>query len=48
MKEMAQDVKPFLFDKTDERNVLLFPKYMEQISLGKLNLYAFSFCNFHD
>jgi len=34
MKEMAQDVKPFLFDKTDEKKVLLFQKYMEQVSLA--------------
>lgn len=34
MKEMAQDVKPFLFDKTDEKKVLLFPQYMEQVSLA--------------
>jgi predicted nucleotidyltransferase component of viral defense system len=33
MKEMADDVKPFLFDPKDEKKVLLFPKYMEQVKL---------------
>ncbi len=34
MKELAEDVKPFLFDKTDEKKIILFSKYMEQASLG--------------
>ncbi|MCI5057833.1 MAG: nucleotidyl transferase AbiEii/AbiGii toxin family protein [Flavobacteriales bacterium] len=34
MKEMAADVKPFLFDPKDEKKVLLFTKYMEQVKLG--------------
>ena len=33
MKEMAQEVRPFLFNKKDEKRVLLFSKYMEQVSL---------------
>lgn len=33
MKEMASDVKPFLFDSKDEKKILLFPKYMEQAKL---------------
>ena len=34
MKEMATDVKPFLFDPKDEKKVLLFTKYMEQVRLS--------------
>jgi len=34
MKGMAQDVRPFLFNKRDEKMVLLFSKYMEQVKLG--------------
>jgi len=34
MNEMAQDVRPFLFNKRDEKKVLLFSKYMEQVNLG--------------
>lgn len=34
MTEMAQDVRPFLFNKRDEKKVLLFSKYMEQVKLG--------------
>ena len=34
MKEMAQDVSPFLFNTKDEKKVLLFSKYMEQVKLG--------------
>jgi hypothetical protein len=34
MKEMAKDVKPFLFNTNDEKKVLLFSKYMEQVKLG--------------
>lgn len=34
MKEMAQDVRPFLFNTKDEKKVLLFSKYMEQVKLG--------------
>jgi predicted nucleotidyltransferase component of viral defense system len=33
MKVMAFDVKPFLFDSKDEKKVLLFPKYMEEVRL---------------
>ena len=33
MNEMAQDVSPFLFNKKDEKKVLLFSKYMEQVKL---------------
>ena len=35
MKEMAIEVRPFLLDKKDEKKVLLFPKYMEQVKLTK-------------
>jgi len=35
MKEMAADVKPFLFNPKDEKKVLLFPKYMEQVKLTR-------------
>ena len=31
---MAIDVKPFLFDPKDEKKILLFPKYMEQVKLN--------------
>lgn len=34
MKEMADDVKLFLFEKKDEKKVLLFPKYIEQAKLS--------------
>ncbi len=34
MNEMAQDVRPFLFNKKDEKKILLFSKYMEQVKLG--------------
>jgi predicted nucleotidyltransferase component of viral defense system len=34
MNKMAQDVSPFLFNKRDEKKVLLFSKYMEQVRLG--------------
>ena len=34
MKEMATDVKPFLFDPKDAKKVLLFTKYMEQVRLS--------------
>ena len=34
MKEMAQDVSPFLFNKKDKKKVLLFTKYIEQVRLG--------------
>ena len=33
MQEMAKDVRPFLFNKKDEKKILLFPKYMEQVKL---------------
>lgn len=29
MKEMAADVKPFLFNPEDEKKILLFPAYLE-------------------
>ncbi|HFA49734.1 MAG TPA: nucleotidyl transferase AbiEii/AbiGii toxin family protein [Bacteroidetes bacterium] len=35
MPKMAEDVKPFLFDKKDVKKILLFPKYMEQADLGQ-------------
>ena len=35
MKEMATDVKPFLFNPKDEKKILLFPKYMEQVKLTR-------------
>jgi predicted nucleotidyltransferase component of viral defense system len=34
MEAMAIDVKPFLFDAKDEKKVLLFPKYMEEVKLS--------------
>jgi len=34
MKEMAMDVKPFLFDPKDEKKVILFPNYLEQVKLA--------------
>ncbi|MBL4653401.1 MAG: nucleotidyl transferase AbiEii/AbiGii toxin family protein [Flavobacteriales bacterium] len=34
MQEMAKDVKPFLFDKKDEKKVLFFAQYMGQVKLG--------------
>lgn len=34
MADMASDVSPFLFDKRDEKRVLLFPRYMEQVKLN--------------
>jgi len=33
MHEMAKDVRPFLFDKKDDKKVLLFSKYMKQVKL---------------
>jgi predicted nucleotidyltransferase component of viral defense system len=33
MEEMATDVKPFLFNPKDEKKILLFPEYMEQVKL---------------
>lgn len=33
-KEMATDVKPFLFDQKDEKKVNLFSKYIEQVKLA--------------
>ncbi|MCK5370187.1 MAG: nucleotidyl transferase AbiEii/AbiGii toxin family protein [Cyclobacteriaceae bacterium] len=33
MWEMAKDVSPFLFEKKDEKKILLFPKYIEQVKL---------------
>ncbi|MEX0811683.1 MAG: nucleotidyl transferase AbiEii/AbiGii toxin family protein [Chitinophagales bacterium] len=33
MKAMASDVEPFLFEPKDEKKVLLFPEYMEQVKL---------------
>jgi len=33
MKKMAADVKPFLFNPKDEKKILLFPEYIEQIKL---------------
>ncbi|GGF49579.1 nucleotidyl transferase AbiEii/AbiGii toxin family protein [Echinicola rosea] len=34
MKKMAADVSPFLFDQKDEKKVVLFSKYMEQVKLA--------------
>jgi predicted nucleotidyltransferase component of viral defense system len=34
MKEMAADVKPFLFSPNDEKKILLFPEYLEQAKLN--------------
>lgn len=34
MKEMAQDVGPFLFDRKDEKKILLFPEYLKQAKLS--------------
>ena len=34
MKEMAQDVSPFLFNKKDEKKILLFPEYIKQAKLN--------------
>ncbi len=34
MKAMAIDVKPFMLDSKDEKKVLLFPKYMEEVKLS--------------
>jgi len=33
MNEMAADVKPFLFNPKDEKKILLFSEYMEQVKL---------------
>ena len=35
MKEMAADVKPFLFNPKDDKKILLFPKYVEQVKLSR-------------
>ncbi len=34
MQEMADDVRPFLFSANEDKKVLLFPQYMEQVKLG--------------
>jgi hypothetical protein len=34
MKEMVQDVGPFLFNKKDEKRILLFPEYIKQAKLN--------------
>lgn len=34
MKEVADDVKPFLFNPDDTKKVLLFPEYIKQEKLG--------------
>jgi hypothetical protein len=31
MKAMAADVRPFLFNPRDDRQVLLFPQYIQQV-----------------
>jgi predicted nucleotidyltransferase component of viral defense system len=31
MKEMAEDVSPFLFNPQDEKKILLFPEYIESV-----------------
>lgn len=33
MQQMAKDVSPFLFDKKDEKNILLFNEYIKQVKL---------------
>ncbi len=33
MQDMANDVRPFLFDKKDQKKILLFSKYMEKAKL---------------
>jgi len=33
MEEMAKDVSPFLFNKKDEKKILLFPEYLKQAKL---------------
>ena len=33
MKEMADDVEPFLFNSSDAKKVLLFKEYLQQIDL---------------
>ncbi len=33
MQEMAKDVRPFLFDSKDEKRILLFQQYIEQVKL---------------
>ncbi len=33
MQEMAEDVRPFLFEKKDEKKILFFLKYLEQVKL---------------
>lgn len=35
MKEMADDVVPFLFNPRDEKNILLFEDYIRQAKLGE-------------
>ena len=34
MEDMAKDVRPFLFEKKDEKKVLFFSKYLKQVQLG--------------
>jgi len=34
MQAMANDVSPFLFNKNEEKAVLLFPKYIGKATLG--------------
>ncbi|MFW5720887.1 MAG: nucleotidyl transferase AbiEii/AbiGii toxin family protein, partial [Bacteroidota bacterium] len=34
MKEMADDVRPFLFNPKDEKKILLFPEYIKQAKLS--------------
>jgi len=34
MEEMVSDVKPFLFDPKDEKKILLFPDYIQQVTLS--------------
>jgi hypothetical protein len=35
MEEMAADVKPFLFNPKDEKKILLFSEYMQQVKLSR-------------
>jgi len=35
MNEMAADVKPFLFNNSDEKKIILFPQYIKQLNFLK-------------
>lgn len=42
MKEMAEDVSPFLFNPQDEKKILLFPEYIESVEFKAIES-TFSF-----